>query len=111
MKLYTEIEITESLESMGLELMVNDFFQMSEPIELPSDEEIIGRFMNWFLKHYSTATIDGMFGYVNSMEQEVTIREILNHYFNKEQILSKEDKTFKQKSKWTEVDNMTKQLK
>jgi hypothetical protein len=88
MKLYTEREITESLESMGLELMVNEFFQISEPIQLPSDEEIIGRFMNWFLKHYSTATIDGMFGYVNSMEQEVTIREILNHYFNKEQILN-----------------------
>ena len=58
------------------------------PIELPSDEEIIGRFMNWFLKHYSTATIDGMFGYVNSMEQEVTIKEILDDYFNKEQILN-----------------------
>ena len=40
MKLYTEREITESLESMGLELMVNEFFQMSEPIQLPSDEEI-----------------------------------------------------------------------
>ena len=40
MKLYTEREITESLESMGLELMVNDFFQMSEPIELPSDRDI-----------------------------------------------------------------------
>jgi hypothetical protein len=40
MKLYTEREITESLESMGLELMVNDFFQMSEPIELPSDKDI-----------------------------------------------------------------------
>ena len=40
MKLYTEREITESLESMGLELMVNEFFQMSEPIELPSDEDI-----------------------------------------------------------------------
>ena len=40
MKLYTEREITESLESIGLELMVNDFFQISEPIELPSDEEV-----------------------------------------------------------------------
>jgi hypothetical protein len=29
----------------------------------------------------------------------------------KEQILGKEDKTFKQKSKWTEVDNMTRRLK
>lgn len=40
MKLYTEREITESLESMGLELLVNEFFQMSEPIELPSDDEM-----------------------------------------------------------------------
>jgi hypothetical protein len=40
MKLYTEKEIEETLESMGCEIMVNDFFQMSEPIELPSDDEI-----------------------------------------------------------------------
>jgi hypothetical protein len=40
MKLYTEKEIEETLESMGCELMVNDFFQISEPIEIPSDEEI-----------------------------------------------------------------------
>jgi hypothetical protein len=40
MKLYTEREITESLESMGLELMVNNFFQISEPIELPSEHKI-----------------------------------------------------------------------
>ena len=40
MKLYTEKEIEETLESMGCELMVNDFFQMSEPIEIPSDKYI-----------------------------------------------------------------------
>ena len=51
MKLYTEREITESLESMGLELMVNEFFQMSEPIELPSDEEISIEASN---RHYGT---------------------------------------------------------
>ena len=109
MKLYTEEQVKDMLELTNLTAQFH--IDTMIPIELPSDEEIIGRFMNWFLKHYSTATIDGMFGYVNSMEQEVTIREILNHYFNKEQILGKEDKTFKQKSKWTEVDNMTKQLK
>jgi len=48
MKLYTETEITESLESMGFELMVNDFFQMSEPIELPSDEDIKYKSFNKF---------------------------------------------------------------
>jgi len=40
MKLYTEKEIEETLESMGYEEMINDFFQMSEPIELPTDEDI-----------------------------------------------------------------------
>lgn len=43
-----------------------------------------GQFMNWFIKHYSTATIDGMFGWVDSMEKEVTLKEILDHYFNKQ---------------------------
>jgi hypothetical protein len=43
MKLYTEKEIEETLESMGCELMVNDFFQMSEPIELPSHRDIMER--------------------------------------------------------------------
>jgi len=115
MKLYTEKELLKAIQLGrnygGWVTTEPEILKQLTPIELPNDEEIIGRFMNWFLKHYSTATIDGMFGYVNSMEQEVTIREILNHYFNKEQILGKEDKTFKQKSKWTEVDNMTRRLK
>ena len=106
MKLYTEREITESLESMGLELMVNDFFQMSEPIELPSDEEIgkedIINLWNWLNDGYvirrSLPTIEELIGWFEAK-------------WMKEQILGKEDKTFKQKSKWTEVDNMTRRLK
>lgn len=39
-----------------------------------------GIFLNWFIKHYSTVTIDGMFGWANAMGEEVTINEILNHY-------------------------------
>jgi hypothetical protein len=93
MKLYTEEQIRNAYIDGYYDCRVgedshHDLYQCPTPIELPSDEKIIGRFMNWFLKHYSTATIDGMFGYVNSMEQEVTIREILDHYFNKEQILN-----------------------
>ena len=42
-----------------------------------------GLFMNWFIKHYSTATIDGMFGWVNAMNEEVTIKEILDDYYKK----------------------------
>jgi ABC-type uncharacterized transport system substrate-binding protein len=41
-------------------------------------------FLQWLLKHYSTTTIDGMFGYVDSMEKEVDIQTIIEHY-NKEQ--------------------------
>ena len=41
-------------------------------------------FLRWLLKHYSTTTIDGMFGYVDSMGKEVGIETIIDHY-NKEQ--------------------------
>ena len=37
-------------------------------------------FLRWLLKHYSTATIDGMFGYVDSMDKEVDIEQIIEHY-------------------------------
>lgn len=43
-----------------------------------------GRFMNWFIKHYSTATIDGMFGWTNAIGEKVTLKEILDDYFNKQ---------------------------
>jgi len=49
---------------------------------LEKEKEQIGQFMNWFIKHYSTATIDGMFGWVNSMDEEVTLKEILEEYYN-----------------------------
>ena len=50
--------------------------------ELENKKNQIGQFMNWFIKHYSTATIDGMFGWVNSMDEEVTLKEILDEYYN-----------------------------
>ncbi len=91
MKLYTREQMIEAFNygqnPKGFD-WIGDMIDSLTPIELPSDEEIIGRFMNWFLKHYSTATINGFFGYVNSLEEEVTIREILDDYFNKEQILN-----------------------
>jgi len=49
---------------------------------LEKEKEQIGQFMNWFIKHYSTATIDGMFGWVNSINEEVTLKEILDDYYN-----------------------------
>jgi hypothetical protein len=49
--------------------------------ELQDKKEQIGQFMNWFIKHYSTATIDGMFGWVNSMNKEVTLKEIIDEYY------------------------------
>jgi hypothetical protein len=55
-----------------------DLFEQAKQME----KEQIGQFMNWFIKHYSTATIDGMFGWVDSMEKEVTLKEILDDYYN-----------------------------
>ena len=49
--------------------------------ELEKKQYEIAVFMNWFIKHYSTATIDGMLGYVDSMDNEVTLKEIIKEYF------------------------------
>ncbi len=46
-------------------------------------EEELGQFLNWFLKHYSTACKMGVFFYMNSMEKEVSIREIVDEYLGK----------------------------
>jgi hypothetical protein len=42
-----------------------------------------GLFLNWLIKHYSTATIDGLFCYVNSQDKEVMIKDIVNEYLGK----------------------------
>ena len=46
-------------------------------------EKELGLFLNWFLKHYSTACKMGVFYYMNSMEKEVSIREIVDEYLVK----------------------------
>jgi hypothetical protein len=46
-------------------------------------EEELGQFLNWFLKYYSTSQKDGLFFYMNSMEKEVSIREIVDEYLGK----------------------------
>ena len=46
-------------------------------------EEELGLVLNWFLKHYSTACKMGVFYYMNSMEKEVSIREIVDEYLLK----------------------------
>ena len=97
MKLYTEEQVKEAmfLYKAPIRPLVQQVLETLTPIELPSDEEI---------------------------EQEAYYK-VSDHTENpyasfksgakwlKEQILGKEDKTFKQKSKWTEVDNATRRLK
>ena len=41
---------------------------------------MIGRFLNWFLKHYSTSCENGEMCYVDSEDNVVEIGDILNHY-------------------------------
>ena len=42
----------------------------------------LGLFLNWLIKHYNTASDDyaNMPYYTNSMNEEVSIAEILEHY-------------------------------
>ena len=95
MKLYTEQQIKTALYlSSNCPLATNcEVLNQLTPIELPSDEEIEAR-----ARGYSDYA-HGQAGFIRGTQ------------YMKELILGKEDKTFKQKSKWTEVDNMTRRLK
>ena len=49
----------------------------------PMNSNDYGLFLNWLIKHYSTATVDGLFCYVNSQDEEVMIKDIVNEYLGK----------------------------
>lgn len=51
-----------------------------EEIEKPSFTKELNVFLRWTMMHYSTVTIDGMFGWVDSMGNEVTTAEIVSNY-------------------------------
>jgi len=55
--------------------------RMKNGISLIDQNQELGQFLNWFIKHYSTSEKDGLFFYMNSMEKEVSIKEIVKHYF------------------------------
>jgi len=106
MKLYTEEQVRNAIADACADAWDNSFkvdltkiLNQLTPIELPSDEEIED-------KSIEKCFIESPY-----------IQDVCEIYFQtgakwmKEQILGKEDKTFKQKSKWTEVDNMTRRLK
>jgi hypothetical protein len=52
-------------------------------IKKPMNPNDYGLFLNWLIKHYSTATVDGLFCYVNSQDKEVMIKDIVNEYLVK----------------------------
>ena len=91
MKLYTEEQVKEIYFKgvhngrMQIEGKCSDEINLLTPIELPSDEEISIQASN---RHYGTN-----FKHVYASGAK----------WMKEQILGKEDKTFKQKSKWTKL--------
>lgn len=107
MKLYTEEQVITFAIKVLSDYEINGTFYNREklketldvtPIELPSDEEI----------HESSPIV-----HINADDYYHGAKGgfKVGAKWMKEQILGKEDKTFKQKSKWTEVDNMTRRLK
>ena len=101
MKIYTEEQVRQAY-NLGFvdgydveEKCENSAISLLTPIELPSDEEIDEK------SHYK----------ISNNTKTPNWYFIAGAKWMKEQILGKEDKTFKQKSKWTEVDNMTRRLK
>ncbi len=88
----TAASITDPTQQAAINQYYTPIIDRIKPIELPSDEEIRKR--GW-----------------EDADAEDDIAFFVGAKWMKEQILGKEDKTFKQKSKWTEVDNATRRLK
>ena len=100
MKLYTEEQVKFAMQlATFTDDTYNQVLEKLTPIELPSDEEI----KEYLKKTHTKAVNPPNVYYKTGFEKGAK--------WMKEQILGKEDKTFKQKSKWTEVDNMTRRLK
>jgi hypothetical protein len=98
MKLYTEEQVKKaiSIAEYG-DYECEQIIDELTPIELPSDEEIeeSSPIVNINAHDYYFGHKDGF---------------IEGAKWMKEQLLGKEDKTFKQKSKWIEVDNIKSQV-
>ena len=101
MKLYTEEQVKNFLKERTFmtEDAIDKLCAPLIPIELPSDEEIDAHLEKTHTKAVNPPNVYYKTGFEKGAK------------WMKEQILGKEDKTFKKKSQWTEVDNMTRRLK
>lgn len=52
-------------------------------ISLIDQKQELGLFLNWFIKHYSTSSKEGLMFYMDSMEKQVSIKEIVDQYLEK----------------------------
>ena len=52
-------------------------------ISLTDQKQELGLFLNWFIKHYSTSSKAGLMFYMDSMEKEVSIKQIVDEYLVK----------------------------
>jgi hypothetical protein len=104
MKLYTEEQVNFAMRYATItKESYKEILKQLIPIEVPSDEEI-----GLIALNIASTLKDGL----DSREEAFYLAGFQTcAKWMKEQILGKEDKTFKQKSKWTEVDNATRRLK
>jgi hypothetical protein len=52
-------------------------------ISLTDQKQELGLFLNWFIKYYSTSSKEGLMFYMDSMEKEVSIKQIVDSYLVK----------------------------
>lgn len=57
--------------------------RMKSGISLTDQKNELGLFLNWFIKHYSTSSNAGLMFYIDSMEKEVSIKQIVDVYLVK----------------------------
>ena len=60
--------------------VIQAFAKLNFKKQIKFKDRELALFLRWILKNYSTSTINGMFGYVDSMGREVDIETIIDHY-------------------------------
>lgn len=80
----TSVEWIEGEVKKSLIPAQKDFFKwvFEEAKEMQKRDNAL--FLRWFTKHYTTTNDGQSFGWANSMGEEVTIEQIIEHYYSQE---------------------------
>jgi hypothetical protein len=76
-------KLKRNTRSKALEFLTKQAQELDMGYDSVNEDEkrTLALFLRWFTKHYSTTNDGQFFGWTDSMGNDVTMEEILNHYY------------------------------